>query len=51
MPNLDGIEATRRLAGPGVPDPVRVLVLTTYDVDSASRSSMPDAHAEGLPKL
>jgi DNA-binding NarL/FixJ family response regulator len=33
MPNLDGIEATRRLAGPGVPDPVRVLVLTTYDVD------------------
>jgi DNA-binding NarL/FixJ family response regulator len=29
MPNLDGIEATRRLAGPGVADPVRVLVLTT----------------------
>ncbi len=33
MPNLDGIEATRRLAGPGVADPVKVLVLTTYDVD------------------
>ena len=33
MPNLDGIEATRRLAGPAVADPVRVLVLTTYDVD------------------
>jgi DNA-binding NarL/FixJ family response regulator len=34
MPNLDGIEATRRLAGPGAAaDPVRVLVLTTYDVD------------------
>ena len=33
MPNLDGIEATRRLAGPGVADPVRVLILTTYDVD------------------
>jgi DNA-binding NarL/FixJ family response regulator len=33
MPNLDGIEATRRLAGPRVVDPVRVLVLTTYDVD------------------
>jgi len=33
MPNLDGIEATRRLAGSGVPDPVRVLVLTTDDVD------------------
>jgi DNA-binding NarL/FixJ family response regulator len=33
MPNLDGIEATRRLAGPDVADPVRVLVLTTYGVD------------------
>jgi DNA-binding NarL/FixJ family response regulator len=33
MPNLDGIEATRRLAGPGVADPAKVLVLTTYDVD------------------
>jgi DNA-binding NarL/FixJ family response regulator len=33
MPNLDGIEATRQLAGPGVADPVCVLILTTYDVD------------------
>ena len=33
MPNLDGIEATRRLAGPEVADPVCVLILTTYDVD------------------
>jgi DNA-binding NarL/FixJ family response regulator len=33
MPNLDGIQATRRLAGPGVADPVCVLILTTYDVD------------------
>jgi DNA-binding NarL/FixJ family response regulator len=33
MPNLDGIEATRRLAGPEVTDPVGVLILTTYDVD------------------
>jgi DNA-binding NarL/FixJ family response regulator len=33
MPNLDGIEATRRLAGRGVADPARVLILTTYDVD------------------
>jgi DNA-binding NarL/FixJ family response regulator len=33
MPNLDGIEATRRLAGPAVTDPVRVLILTTYDAD------------------
>jgi DNA-binding NarL/FixJ family response regulator len=33
MPVLDGIEATRRLAGPGVPDPVKVLVLTTFNLD------------------
>jgi DNA-binding NarL/FixJ family response regulator len=33
MPELDGIEATRQLAGPGVDDPVRVLVLTTFDLD------------------
>jgi len=33
MPNLDGIQATRRLAGPDVADPVCVLILTTYDVD------------------
>ncbi len=35
VPNLDGIEATRRLAGPGVAEPARVLVLTTYDVDES----------------
>jgi DNA-binding NarL/FixJ family response regulator len=33
MPRLDGLEATRRLAGPGVADPVRVLILTTFDLD------------------
>ncbi len=33
MPNLDGVEATRRLAGPGVESPVKVLVLTTFDLD------------------
>jgi len=33
MPLMDGIEATRRLAGPGVTDPVQVLVLTTFDLD------------------
>jgi DNA-binding NarL/FixJ family response regulator len=33
MPRMDGVDATRRLAGPGVPDPLRVLVLTTFDLD------------------
>jgi DNA-binding NarL/FixJ family response regulator len=33
MPRLDGIAATRALAGPDVTDPVRVLVLTTFDLD------------------
>jgi len=33
MPVMDGVEATRLLAGPGVEKPVRVLVLTTFDLD------------------
>jgi DNA-binding NarL/FixJ family response regulator len=33
MPVLDGIAATRLLAGPGVPDPVKVLVVTTFNLD------------------
>lgn len=33
MPGIDGIEATRRLAGPDVPDPLAVVVITTFDLD------------------
>ncbi|GAA4362006.1 response regulator transcription factor [Actinomadura verrucosospora] len=33
MPVLDGIEATRMLAGAGVTDPVKVLVVTTFNLD------------------
>lgn len=33
MPVLDGIEATRRLAGPTVAAPVKVLVVTTFNLD------------------
>ncbi|QYX75478.1 response regulator [Streptomyces akebiae] len=33
MPKLDGLEATRLLAGPGVVDPLRVVVVTTFDLD------------------
>lgn len=34
MPVLDGVEATRQLAGPDVSDPIRVLVITTFNVDA-----------------
>jgi len=33
MPGLDGIEVTRRLAGPDVTDPIAVVVITTFDLD------------------
>ena len=33
VPVLDGIEATRLLAGAGVPHPVKVLVVTTFNLD------------------
>nr|WP_238353238.1 response regulator transcription factor [Kribbella solani] len=33
MPRLDGLEVTRQLAGPGVPNPLRVVVVTTFDLD------------------
>jgi DNA-binding NarL/FixJ family response regulator len=33
MPGMDGIAATRLLAGPGVEDPLKVLILTTFELD------------------
>jgi len=33
MPRLNGIEATRALAGPEVADPMAVVVVTTFDLD------------------
>jgi len=33
MPLLDGLEATRLVAGPGVADPMVVVVITTFDLD------------------
>ncbi|QUH05555.1 response regulator transcription factor [Saccharopolyspora erythraea] len=33
MPGIDGLEATKQLAGPGVTDPVKVVVVTTFDLD------------------
>ncbi len=33
MPGLDGVEVTRRLAGPEVAEPIAVVVITTFDLD------------------
>jgi DNA-binding NarL/FixJ family response regulator len=33
MPELDGIEVTRQIAGPGVDDPLNVVIVTTFDLD------------------
>jgi len=33
MPGLDGIEATRAIAGPGIEDPMAVVIITTFDLD------------------
>lgn len=33
MPGIDGVEATRRLAGPGVEDPLAIVIITTFDLD------------------
>ena len=33
MPRMNGIEATRALAGPDVADPIAVVVVTTFDLD------------------
>ncbi|HEV2783770.1 MAG TPA: response regulator transcription factor [Actinophytocola sp.] len=40
MPGLDGIEATRALAGPAVEDPIAVVVITTFDLDEYVYSAL-----------
>ena len=65
MPVLDGVEATRLLAGPGVADPVAVVVITTFDLDeyvhgalrgrrhaaSCSRTPVPSCSARPSARL
>jgi DNA-binding NarL/FixJ family response regulator len=57
MPNMDGVEATRQLARNAADDPVKVLILTTFDLDEyvveglragASGFLLKDAPAERL---
>jgi len=33
MPEMDGIAATEALAGPGVEDPIPIIIITTFDLD------------------
>ena len=40
MPVMDGLEATRLLAGPDVVDPVAVVVVTTFDMDDYVRTAI-----------
>ncbi|MFI1018635.1 response regulator [Streptomyces sp. NPDC020965] len=40
MPRLDGLAVTRRLAGPGVADPLNVVVITTFDQDDYVRTAL-----------
>ena len=40
MPRLDGLEATRLLAGPGVTRPLRVVIATTYDSDEYVQTAL-----------
>lgn len=42
MPGLDGLEVTRLLAGPGVADPLRVVVVTTFDLDEYVHAALRD---------
>lgn len=40
MPRMDGIEATRALAGPGVADPMAIVIITTFDLDEYVYSAL-----------
>lgn len=40
--DVDGLEVTRRLAGPGVAEPVRVIVVTTFDLDHYVHTALRD---------
>jgi DNA-binding NarL/FixJ family response regulator len=40
MPGMDGLEVTRLLAGPDVTDPMKVVVVTTFDLDDYVHSAL-----------
>jgi DNA-binding NarL/FixJ family response regulator len=42
MPRMDGLEVTRMLAGPDAVDPLRVVVVTTFDLDEYVHAALRD---------
>jgi len=50
MPRMDGLEATRRLAGPDVINPLRVVVVTTFDLDEYVHAALRNGAAGFLLK-
>lgn len=58
MPRMDGLEVTRALAGPDVTDPMRVVVVTTFDIDEYVHTALrnvvvglrPEALQPGAPR-
>lgn len=47
MPELDGIEVTRQIAGPGVAEPLNVVIVTTFDLDEYVHGAL-QAGAKGF---
>jgi DNA-binding NarL/FixJ family response regulator len=50
MPGIDGLEVTRQLAGPGVADPLKVVVVTTFDLDEYVHTALGDGASGFLLK-
>jgi DNA-binding NarL/FixJ family response regulator len=50
MPRMDGLEALRLLAGPGVSDPVKVVMVTTFDLDEYVHTALRNGAAGFLLK-
>lgn len=50
MPRLDGLAATRALAGPDVPEPLRVVIVTTFDLDEYVYAALRDGASGFLLK-
>lgn len=50
MPKMDGLEALRVLAGPGVADPIKVVVVTTFDLDEYVHQALRNGAAGFLLK-